>query len=162
MAHVCGGALPVTAPACVGQRLPGKFLPQVVLREVRPMLRVLVVDDSPDTVESTRVLLEMWGHNPFIARDGAAAVKAAVDFCPDVVLLDLALGPGPDGYEVARHVRRLARSQPVIICVSGYGRDDDRRQSREAGCDHHLLKPADPDALAQLLTAIETGAHPAA
>jgi CheY-like chemotaxis protein len=74
-----------------------------------------------------------------------------------VVLLDLALGPGPDGYEVARHVRRLARSQPVIICVSGYGRDEDRRRACEAGCDHHLLKPADPDALAQLLRAVEAG-----
>jgi CheY-like chemotaxis protein len=125
------------------------------------MLRVLVVDDSSDTAETMRVLLEMWGHEPVIARDGAAAIRAAVCSCPDVVLLDLALGPGPDGYEVARHVRRLARSQPVIICVSGYGRDEDRRRSREVGCDYHFLKPADPDAVAQLLRSIGAAVAPA-
>ena len=131
------------------------------MRGVRPVLRVLVVDDSRDTAQTMSALLEMWGHQPFVAYDGAAAVEAAVHCCPDVVLLDLALGPGPDGYEVARQVRRLAGKQPVIICISGYGRDEDRRRSREAGCDHHLLKPADPNELAQLLREIEAGAPPA-
>jgi CheY-like chemotaxis protein len=115
------------------------------------MLRILVVDDDPDTTESMARMLSLWGHEAFTAHDGATAVKAADQFRPDVVLLDLALQSRPDGYEVARQIRRLARYQPVIICVSGYGRDEDRRRAREAGCDHHLLKPADPDALRRLL-----------
>jgi DNA-binding response OmpR family regulator len=121
------------------------------------MLRVLVVDDDRDTREATRLLLTLCGHEVVTARDGAAAVQAADSFRPDVVLLDLALGPGPDGYEVARQVRRRAGAQPVILCVSGYGRDEDRRRSREAGCDHHLVKPADPEELGRLLRAVEAG-----
>jgi two-component system CheB/CheR fusion protein len=125
------------------------------------MLCVLVVDDSPATVETTRVLLELWGHVTLIARDGPAAIQAADRFRPDVMFLDIGL-PRLDGYEVARQVRRLAGKQPVIICITGYGRDEDRRRSREAGCDHHFLKPADPDVLARLLQTIEAGTHPAA
>jgi DNA-binding response OmpR family regulator len=121
------------------------------------MLRVLVVDDDRDTREATRLLLKLWGYEVFTARDGAAAVRAADRFRPDVVLLDLALGRGPDGYEVARRVRRRAGARPVILCVSGYGRDEDRRRSREAGCDHHLVKPADPEELGRLLRAVEAG-----
>jgi two-component system CheB/CheR fusion protein len=125
------------------------------------MLCVLVVEDSPDTAETTRVLLELWGHVTLIAHDGPAAVQAADRFRPDVILLDIGL-PGLDGYEVARQVRRLIGKQPVIICISGYGRDEDRRRSREAGCDYHFVKPADPDQLERLLRAIEAGTRPAA
>jgi DNA-binding response OmpR family regulator len=121
------------------------------------MLRVLVVDDDRDTREATRLLLKLCGHEVVTARDGAAAIKAADSYRPDVVLLDLALGRGPDGYEVARQVRRGAGAQPVILCVSGYGRDEDRRRSRDAGCDHHLVKPADPEELGRLLRAVEAG-----
>jgi CheY-like chemotaxis protein len=126
------------------------------------MLRVLVVDDCPDTRESMGSLLELWGHEVFTAPDGAAALRAAGEFRPDVVLLDLALGSAPDGYEVARQIRRHAGKQPVIICLSGYGQDEHRRRSREAGCDHHLVKPVEPDDLRRLLREIEAGAPPAA
>jgi CheY-like chemotaxis protein len=125
------------------------------------MLRVLVVDDDPDTRESMGSLLDAWGHRFLTARDGAAAIEAAECFRPDVLLLDLALGTWPDGYEVARRVRRLTGKQPVIICVSGYGRDEDRLRSHESGCNLHLLKPADPDNLAQLLRSIDAGVAPA-
>jgi two-component system CheB/CheR fusion protein len=125
------------------------------------MLRVLVVEDNPDTAETMCFVLKLWGHSPLIARDGPAGIQAAEEFCPDVMLLDIGL-PLLDGYEVARRVRQLPGKQPVIICISGYGQDEDRRRSREAGCDHHLLKPADPDVLAQLLRTIEAGTHPAA
>ena len=92
------------------------------------MLRILVVDDDPDTTESLARLLSLWGHEAFTAHDGAAAVKAADQFRPDVVLLDLALRSRPDGYEVARQIRRQAGQQPVILCVSGYGRGNHRRR----------------------------------
>jgi CheY-like chemotaxis protein len=125
------------------------------------MLRVLVMDDDRDLRETTRILLEWWGHQVSTAPDGAATVRAVDQFRPDVVLLDLGL-PGMDGYEVARHVRRLGGKQPVIICVSGYGQDEDRRKSREAGCEYHLLKPADPGELKRLLHGIQAGSPPAA
>jgi CheY-like chemotaxis protein len=124
------------------------------------MLRVLVVDDDADTTETMRLLLEVWGNEVAVARDGAAAVRSAVHFRPDVVLLDLALGPGPDGYEVARQIRRRAGNAPVIVCVSGYGQAEHRRRSREAGCHCHLLKPAEPDALARLLRAVAARGAP--
>jgi DNA-binding response OmpR family regulator len=124
------------------------------------MLRVLVTDDDRDLTETTRVLLECWGHQVFTAHDGTAALRALDGFHPDVVLLDLGL-PGTDGYDVARQIRREAGRQPVIVCLSGYGSDEDRRRSREAGCDHHLLKPADPDELRRLLGEIRALPHPA-
>jgi DNA-binding response OmpR family regulator len=125
------------------------------------MLRVLVVDDNRDTAETMAILLKLWGHEAFTARDGWAAVNAVDHFRPDVVLLDIGL-PGLDGYEVARQLRQGGGKQPVIICVSGHGRAEDRRQSRAAGCDHHLIKPADPDELQCLLQTVPVGFHPAA
>src|SRR5262249_13193589 len=96
-----------------GQRRPGPYratpareVPsQVAPCEVPPMLRILVVDDDPDTNESMACVLRLWGHEAFTARDGAAAVKAADQFRPDVLLLDLDLRSRPDGYEVARQIR---------------------------------------------------------
>jgi DNA-binding response OmpR family regulator len=126
------------------------------------MLRILVVDDDPDTTQSMACVLGLWGHEAFTAHDGTAAVKVAAQFRPDVVLLDLALGSRPDGYEVARQIRRQAGKQPVILCVSGYGRGDHRRRSREAGCDGHLLKPVNPDDLRRLLQELQGRSPPAA
>jgi CheY-like chemotaxis protein len=125
------------------------------------MLRVLVVDDYPDTAETMRLLLVLWGHEVLAAHDGATAFKAAEALQPDVVLLDIGL-PKMDGYEVAQQIRRQSGQQPVIICISGYGRDEDRRKSREAGCDHHFLKPVDMDELQCLLQGVQDRLPPAA
>jgi CheY-like chemotaxis protein len=125
------------------------------------MLRVLVVDDDRDTAHSMRTMLKLWGHVVVTARNGATAVKAAEHFGPDVVLLDICM-PGMDGYEVARQIRQLPGKQPVIICISGYARDEDGRKAREAGCDHFFAKPADPEMLQRLLQAVEAGSPPAA
>jgi CheY-like chemotaxis protein len=114
------------------------------------MLRVLAVDDDPDTAASTALLLTVWGHEVRTARDGTAAVRAAAHFRPDVVFLDLGL-PDMDGCEVARQIQRQAEKPPVIICLSGSGRDEDRCRSQQAGCEHHVLKPADPEELKRLL-----------
>jgi CheY-like chemotaxis protein len=114
------------------------------------MLRVLVVDDDPDTVASLRPLLKAWGYESRSALDGQAALDAAEVWPPDVVLLDLAM-PGMSGYEVARQLRQGSPDRLSIICMSGYGTEGDRRRSQEAGCDHHLLKPADPWELRRLL-----------
>jgi CheY-like chemotaxis protein len=114
-------------------------------------LRVLVVDDWPDTVESMATLLRLWGHDVRIAHDGPTALALADSYRPDVVLLDLGL-PGMDGFEVAQRIRnnpRLART--LLVFLSGYGREKDARLAREAGCDLHLLKPVDPEVLERLL-----------
>jgi CheY-like chemotaxis protein len=112
-------------------------------------LRVLVVDDCPDTCESIACLLHLWGYDARIAHDGAAALSVAADYRPDVVLLDLAM-PGMDGYEVARRLRRCGEGA-LLVSVSGYGQDDDLRRAAEAGCDLQWVKPTDPDILRDLL-----------
>jgi two-component system, OmpR family, response regulator len=114
-------------------------------------LRVLVVEDYPDTATSTALLLKLFGHEVDVAGDGPTALRAAAAFPPDVVLLDIGL-PGMDGYEVARRLRGqpLAR-RPFFIAVSGYRQPADRRREVEAGIDMHLLKPVDPDHLRLLL-----------
>jgi two-component system CheB/CheR fusion protein len=111
---------------------------------------VLVVDDSADGADSLAVLLRLAGHEVRVCNDGPSALAAVDTFRPDVVLLDIGL-PGMDGYEVARRLRtRPEMKQALLVALTGYGQDDDRRRSREAGFDHHLVKPADPEALSAL------------
>ena len=108
--------------------------------------RILVVDDNVDTARGMARLLKLLGHDVQTAHDGPSALDAARTLRPEFVLLDIGL-PGMDGYEVARRLRRGGVLQgAVIIAVSGYGQDEDRRRSREAGFDHHLVKPVDHDA----------------
>src|SRR5262245_44693669 len=117
-------------------------------------LRVLVVDDCPDTVEALSQLLRLWGFDSRTAADGACAVEVAVAYRPGVVLLDLAL-PGMDGLEVVRRLRREhVQPRPLVVCLSGWGGEEVRRRCLEAGCDLHLLKPADPERLRRLLACL--------
>jgi CheY-like chemotaxis protein len=116
-------------------------------------LRVLVVDDCPDSALSLALLLELWGHEVHPAYDGAAAFRMACELRPDVVLLDLGL-PGMSGWELAARLRRqVGLERALLVATTGYGREEDRRLSRAAGCDVHLLKPVDLNVLADLLTA---------
>jgi CheY-like chemotaxis protein len=111
------------------------------------------VDDSPDTVESFLLLLQLWGHAGKAAHDGPAALEAARTWRPDVVLLDLAL-PRMDGYEVARRLRSEPGLEKVaILATTGHGQVEHRRRCREAGVDALLLKPFDPEELRRYLTA---------
>ncbi|HKE13304.1 MAG TPA: PAS domain-containing protein, partial [Kofleriaceae bacterium] len=129
---------------------PAQSLPSA--RQRTEARRILVVDDNNDAAETLAVLLRLSGHQVELADSGPAALKAAEAFEPEVILLDIGL-PGMDGYQVARRLRQLpATREALLIAVSGYGREDDRRHSREAGFDHHLVKPADPDMLQELLT----------
>jgi len=115
--------------------------------------RVLIVDDNADGARSLSMLLEMGGHEVRTCYDGPAALTEAELFCPEVVLLDIGL-PGMDGFEVARRLRaREASPRPLLVALTGYGQAEDVRRSREAGFDHHLVKPADPAALTALLAA---------
>jgi two-component system, chemotaxis family, CheB/CheR fusion protein len=113
--------------------------------------RVLLVDDNVDVAESVAELLRELGHDVQIAHTGIAAIAAAAEFRPQTVFLDIGL-PGMDGYAVARALRKLTSgNQFVLVTLSGYDQDEDRRRSRDAGCDAHLVKPADVAALQQIL-----------
>ena len=99
-----------------------------------PTLRIFIVEDHGDAGESLAVLLRVSGHEVEVAPDGPAALRAAADKPPDVVLLDLSLPGGMDGYEVARRLREQeADKLPLLIAVTGYGRHEDRRRSKEGG-----------------------------
>jgi CheY-like chemotaxis protein len=114
-------------------------------------LRIVVADDDPDTVRTLRLLLEEEGHEVKTAADGPAALYAVRDFGADILLLDIGL-PGMNGFEVARALRRdPATAAARLIALTGYGGDDDRRRSHEAGFDVHLTKPVDPGLLRRLL-----------
>ena len=113
--------------------------------------RVLVVDDNVDAAQSLAVLLEMSGHEVKLAYDGPSATHAALAYKPEVVLLDIGL-PGLDGYQVARWIRKQESIKNVLlIAVTGYGQDSDRKHSKEAGFDHHLVKPVEFDEVERLL-----------
>jgi signal transduction histidine kinase len=114
-------------------------------------LRVLAVDDNQDALQSTALLLELSGYEVQQAHDGSEGLAKARPFMPDVVLLDIGL-PGMDGYEVARKLRKLPGLERVlIVALTGYSQAEDRQRSAEAGFDHHLTKPVDPDELQALL-----------
>jgi len=109
---------------------------------IRP-LRMLVVDDDVDAAEMLEMLLTISGHAVRIAHDGPAALEAALEFRPNVVLLDIGL-PEMDGYEVAKRIRQQpALTNVVLVALTGYGQETIRQRSQDAGFDHHLVKPAD-------------------
>jgi PAS domain S-box-containing protein len=116
-----------------------------------PSLRILVVDDNRDAADSLGMLLAVSGHETRIAYDGASALALAEDYRPEIVLLDLGM-PGMDGYEVARRLRaRPWGHELLLVALTGWGQEDDRRRTRQAGFDHHFTKPVDPDELDRVL-----------
>jgi len=116
-------------------------------------LRVMVVDDNEDAAQLLGMLLLKSGHEVLTVHDGPSTLTAAEDFRPNVVLLDIGL-PGMDGFEVARKMREQAIFKDVVlVAMTGYGQVSDRRRSKEAGFDHHLVKPPDFKKLQQILDA---------
>jgi PAS domain S-box-containing protein len=116
-----------------------------------PGRRILVVDDNVDAAESLALLLRGTGHEVRTAYNGPAALEAAQASPPEVVLLDLGL-PGMTGYEVAARLRQDRYTRGVLlIALTGWGQEEDRRRTREAGFDHHLVKPVEPEVLQSLL-----------
>jgi len=113
--------------------------------------RILVADDNADAAESLSLMLQMVGHDTRIAHDGAEALAIAREFQPDTLVLDIAM-PGLGGHELARTIRAEAWGRTVLlIAASGWGQSVDKQRSREAGFDHHLVKPVAFDVLATLL-----------
>ncbi len=116
-----------------------------------PKRRILVVDDNRDTADSLATILQLMGHDTEMAHDGLEAVRAAAAFRPDVVLLDIGL-PQIDGYEAARRIRaQQGRSDMLVVALTGWGQEEDKRRALEAGFDHHLTKPIGIEVLQQVL-----------
>jgi len=126
--------------------------------------RVLVVDDNRDSADSLCELLQLRGNDAHTAHDGIEAVDAVIALQPDVVVLDIGL-PRLNGYEVAQRIRQMEGGADImLIAVTGWGQDEDRRRSKESGFDHHLTKPIEFSALLALLATREPThrPHPAA
>jgi len=116
-------------------------------------LKVLIVDDNADLVEMLSIVVAASGHEVERAHDGAGAIAKALSWRPDVVLLDVGM-PDMSGIEVARQLRRHPETLGTrLVALTGWGQPEDRRRTREAGFDHHLTKPAEPDAVRDLLAA---------
>jgi len=135
-------------------RLPRIELPEHTDADTRQPAairrRVLIVEDNDDAREMLKMLLEHEGHEVFEAADGTEGVRAASRLHPDLALVDLGL-PILDGYEVARFIRRQDHQPQRLVALTGYGQSADRERALKAGFDEHLVKPVDPDRLAELL-----------
>jgi PAS domain S-box-containing protein len=112
--------------------------------------RVLVAEDSPDAAEMMSLMLGMKGHDVRVAADGEEAVAIGVAFEPQIAFVDIGM-PRMDGFEVARRLRERLGRRVRLVALTGWGQDEDRRRSREAGFDHHLTKPPEPEVLDQLI-----------
>src|SRR5262245_17256808 len=117
--------------------------------------RVLVVDDNQDAAGTLAVLLNLWGYDCRVRYDGEAALQEALSYRPDCLLLDINL-PGMDGCDVARRLRQLPELRSVkLVALTAYSDPTNGRRIRQAGFDHHVVKPADVDELERLLTMME-------
>ncbi len=156
-----GSEFTVTLPA-LAEGIAMAAVPSPVLSVGVPLragtgCRVLIVDDNLDAAEMLATLLNLSGHEVRMAFDGPAGLQAAREYPPDVILLDIGL-PGLTGIEVAERIRsEPAFSQTVLVAMTGYGQEADRKRSREAGFDHHLTKPADFTELEKILAAVGAG-----
>jgi signal transduction histidine kinase/ActR/RegA family two-component response regulator len=122
--------------------------------------RVLVVDDNVDSATTLAMVLDVMGHKTTLANDGLEAVRLAREFQPEIVLLDIGM-PKLNGYEACRQIRAQPwATQVIIIAVTGWGQDEDRRRSKDAGFDLHLVKPLDPLVVERLMRKLEPGRQP--
>jgi PAS domain S-box-containing protein len=150
-----GSEFVVRIPAIAARRAdPAQPPPETASRPARR--RVLVVDDNTDAAESLAALLAIGGHDTRLAHDGVQAMEEARTFHPDVVFLDIGM-PELDGHETARRIRAQPWGKDmVLVALTGWGQSEDRRRSKEAGFNHHLVKPADPVVVAKLISSLET------
>jgi PAS domain S-box-containing protein len=122
-----------------------------------PQYQILIADDLKDSTDSLALLFKVLGHEVHTAYDGEAALREAARLKPEVLLLDIGM-PKLNGYEVCRRIRQQAWGREIlIIALTGWGQEDDRRRTEEAGFDHHIVKPVDPAVMMKLLTTLK---HP--
>lgn len=144
--------LPVVAESSTEETAPKKQRPAETKKG--PRRRILVVDDNQDAADSLALLLRLQGQEVQVAHDGPSALKLAPAYAPEVVFLDIGM-PGMNGYDVARRMRQLPElEKTVLIALTGWGQDEDRQRSQEAGFNHHLVKPVEPDVITGLLASV--------
>jgi CheY-like chemotaxis protein len=139
------------APPAAEPRLPNA-------RTALAERRILVVDDNRDAADSLGLFLKFMGAAVDVAYDGATALELLPAFRPEIVLLDVGM-PVLDGFEVARRMRQLPEGQNILlVAITGWGQEEDRRRTADAGFDQHLVKPVDPVMLQNLLAAFDPDA----
>ena len=145
--------LPAVMPIVAGPDHPNGQMSEVVPSAHR---RILVVDDNVDSANSLCQLLALLGNEVRTANDGEAGVEVAAQFRPDVVLMDIGM-PKRNGYEAARCIREHPWGEGIVlVALTGWGQEDDRKKSSDAGFNHHLVKPVDTDALMKLLAGLKS------
>jgi CheY-like chemotaxis protein len=154
-----GAEFVMRLPAVPAPRLRPTPRPSESPEPVGLPLRILVVDDNVDTAQTLAMLLKMLGHEVRTAHTGPAALQATNDYQPSLLLLDIGI-PGMNGYEVARQIRE----QPILdgvmlVAITGYGQEADLQLARQAGFDHHLVKPTDFSELERILATVSTKAR---
>jgi CheY-like chemotaxis protein len=133
--------------------IDGPNRPNSRTSEVAPatIRRILVVDDNVDSADTLRQLLEMMGNEVRTANDGEVGIEVAAQFRPDMVLMDIGM-PKLNGYEAARRIRQHPWGRGMLlVALTGWGHEGDRKKSADAGFDHHLVKPVDMSALMKLM-----------
>jgi two-component system CheB/CheR fusion protein len=137
-------------PSALIRSQPGAELEQLAL-DVQHRRRILIVDDNVDSGEAMSIIFELWGHEVRTSESGAGALALLEHFTPDVAFVDIGL-PDIDGYELASRLREKNELRSLrLIALTGYGTAADRQRARAAGFDHHVVKPAEPHRLAELL-----------
>jgi CheY-like chemotaxis protein/anti-sigma regulatory factor (Ser/Thr protein kinase) len=149
-----GSTFVVRLPAWDGEVEAAPTVPSAAARQPPARHRVLVVDDNVDTADALSRILQLQDQEVSVAHDGQTALQMADTMQPEIVFLDLEL-PRLSGFEVARRLREECPARPLLIATTGFGQDEDRRRTAEAGFDHHLVKPIDPEQLRSLLASLE-------
>jgi PAS domain S-box-containing protein len=148
-----GSEFVVRIPAIDGPRVTAAA-DRAATNGAKTRRKVLVVDDNADAAESLAALLSISGHETRMAHDGPEALQQAERFHPDIVFLDIGM-PTLDGHETAKQIRKQPWGRNmVLVALTGWGQREDRRRSKDAGFDHHLVKPADPVVVEKLLESI--------
>ncbi|HVZ89061.1 MAG TPA: response regulator [Polyangia bacterium] len=154
-----GATLSLSLPATTRvQEAPSDWVRDpIVPVDPEARLKVLVIEDNEDIAETLTMLLEQLGHHVWLARTGPTGIHLVEEAQPNVVLCDLGL-PVMDGLEVCRKIRALpVATQPTMVAVTGWGQDEDRRRTREAGFNHHLVKPVELENLSKVLQTVRAG-----
>lgn len=155
-----GSEFRVRIPALTETPAPGAAnAADVIPAPPRPGRRVLVADDNADAAAALAMLLKMTGHEVRVAADGIEAVDCAKTFHPEVALLDIGM-PRLNGYDACRQIRAEHGNRIVLVAITGWGQDEDKMRARDAGFDHHIVKPIAPEALESLLGGAGFGSRP--
>jgi CheY-like chemotaxis protein len=140
--------LPILVELPIDERTPARLHETAAAQS---KLRVLVVDDNRAAADMLSLAMTMLGNEVRMASDGQEAIEVAAKFRPDVVLMDIGM-PRMNGYEAARYIRQQPWGEKLmLVALTGWGQDEDKRRTIEAGFDHHLVKPAEPSELQKLL-----------